>query len=76
MAICVKIEIDDEGAVTVGIESSEDDKSDGKDYMQSAENLDVALAKAKAFLSAEPDDKPKNMQEAMFGKNKPAPKKA
>lgn len=76
MAICVNIEIDDDGSVTVGVEPPDDEKSEGKEHMQSAENLDVALAKAKAFLEAAPDEKPKNMQEAMFGKDKPASKKA
>lgn len=77
MSICVEIEIDDAGQVTVGVCPPEEEAGESKDYMQPAENVAVALEKAKALLSAKPETaapvapaKPASMKEAMFGPDK------
>lgn len=77
MSICVEIEIDDAGQVTVGVCPPAEEAGESKDYMQPAENMAVALEKAKALLSAKGDAaatdasaKPASMKEAMFGPDK------
>ena len=75
MSICVEIEIDDDGNVQVGICPPDEESGEDKSYMHSAESVEVALAKAKAYLSgkAPATSKPKDMQEAMFGPDKSEP---
>lgn len=65
MAICVEIDIDDAGNVQVGI-CPPDEEEGEKEYMQPVESIDVALAKAKAFLNGKQPSGPKTLQEAMF----------
>jgi len=67
MSICVEIEIDDSGAVTVGVCPPDEEATEPKDYMKPAESIGVALEKARSLL--QPDGgKPKTMQDAMFPK--------
>jgi hypothetical protein len=77
MSICVEIEVDDNGQVTVGVCPPEEEAGESKDYMQPAESVEVALEKAKSLLSAKgapaapaAPAKPASMQEAMFGPEK------
>lgn len=70
MAICVEIEIDDAGNVTVGTSPPGDDANEPKENMQPVENIEVALAKAKALLSHNPvkpvaPAAPKSMHQGM-----------
>ena len=73
MSICVEIEIDDAGQVTVGVCPPEEEAGEVKDYMQPAESVGVALEKARGLLGGQGDAKakPKTMKEAMFGPDKP-----
>lgn len=64
MAICVEIQIDDDGNVEIGMDPQAE-ANDG-DHMQPVESIDVALSKAKAYLAGKMPSKPKTMQEAMF----------
>lgn len=64
MSKCVEIEIDDTGAVTVGLCPPGEEASEPKDYMKPAESIGIALEKARRLL--EDAGKPKSMQEAMF----------
>lgn len=69
MAICVEIEIDDAGKLTVGICPPEEEAGESKSYMKPVESMDVALAKARHFLSGK-GNQPATMKEAMFGPDK------
>lgn len=69
MAICVEIEIDDAGGLTVGVCPPGEESGEDKSYMKPVESMDVALAKARHFLSGK-GDKPATMKEAMFGPEK------
>lgn len=80
MSICVEIEVDDAGQVTVGVCPPSEEAGESKDYMQPAENMAVALEKAKALLSSPSKAetptvpaKPASMKEAMFGPEKADP---
>jgi len=74
MSICIEIEVDDAGQVTVGVCPPAEEAGESKDYMQPAENVAVALEKAKALLNGNGQPaataapaKPATMKEAMFG---------
>jgi len=56
MAICVEIEVDDQGQVTVGVsppgqESSAPDQQEDKSYMQPAKSVQDALQTANDLLT-------------------------
>lgn len=51
MGICVEIEIDDQGQVTVGVCPPEEETGEPKDYMQPADSLEAALSQAQEILS-------------------------
>lgn len=50
MSICVEIEVDDQGKVSVGIDPEQKEPNDNAN-MQPAASIDEALAKAKQLLS-------------------------
>lgn len=78
MSICVEIEIDDAGQVTVGVCPPGEESGEPKDYMQPASDVAAALETARGLLGGQgeqkpamPAAKPATMKEAMFGPDKP-----
>jgi hypothetical protein len=71
MAICVEIEIDDSGAMSVGVCPPDEESTEPKDYMKKAASLEGALSQARTLLSHGKLAKPASMKEAMFGPDKP-----
>lgn len=53
MAICIEINIDDQGAVTVGVCPPEEETGEPKGYMQPAKSVDDALGTARDLLAGQ-----------------------
>jgi hypothetical protein len=73
MTTCIEIEVDDAGAMTVGICPPAEESGEDKSYMQPVPDMDAALAKVRELLSKGTDQstpvdasKPTTMMGAMF----------